>query len=119
ARALTAGDGESGILGQWWLRGGFRVITGPIISGVFYEERRSIGDSLESDRSRLEAHISVYQWQNAEHLWELSIRDRYTFDEEWNDIRAIISVKFCGGYLLRNFDRFRLLNMSRIEILSD
>jgi len=118
-RTLTAGDGESGLLGPWWARIGFRSVAGPVIYGVFFEERQTFGTSLEPDRSRINAHLSVCKWLAGSQLWELSIQDRYTFKKQWNDIRATISVKFNSGNLLGDFDPFQLLDHNRIESLAN
>lgn len=117
-RTITAGDDESGIFGPWWVRGGIRGMFGVFTANAYYEERQSFGSSLEPDRSRIGVRLSLYQWFKSGTLLELSVSDRYTLDEEWNDIEATLSLRFSHDRLLKDFDPFRKLYRKRIESLS-
>ncbi len=118
-KTITAGDGESGVLGPWWAGIGADAMVGPVVVGLSYEQRSAFGDSSEPDRSRLEAVVSAYHWQANHSLWEIKAFHRTTFDENWNDTGLNVSVRFGRGRIFRDIDPFRMLFKDRIEALTD
>ncbi len=116
-RTMTGGSEDSGILGPWWWRMGFRTMAGPVMLDAVFTERDAFGDSLEPNRTRAAISARMFHWSDNRTLWEFRIMDRYTFDTEQNDIRVELRLHFSAGRLLRDFDPFRIPFKSWVEAL--
>jgi len=115
---ISSGDGDSGFMGPWWVRTGVKGLFGPILLGISYMHREVPDDSLDPDRSRLTGSCSLFHWSGQKIFWELSVRDRYTFETDLNDFQAALKVQFNSGRFLRDINPFRVVFKREIEELA-
>ncbi|MBN1550583.1 hypothetical protein JW979_03900 [bacterium] len=117
-KTITAGDYETGLFSPWWWESGVHAFIGSVMIDLSYTERKTFGESLEPDRSRLQASLSLYQWTGLNMLWCLDLSDRFTFDTEQNDITVGLVLRFNAGRLLRDDDPNQRLFKERLERLA-